>query len=127
MDIRYRAAFGLHRYCKSINERSMTMTLRFCDDEVEVPIVFVLCNTCGGRGKYVNPNVDRHGLEEADEDYLSGVFDVKCRRCDGKRVEALPDYGRLTDYEKEFVGSILEFVEDEKSAYRTYLGEMGQY
>lgn len=55
---------------------------------------YVICPTCGGEGKTVNPNVDAHGLTAEDfaedpdfaENYMSGLYDVTCGACDGKRV-----------------------------------------
>lgn len=55
---------------------------------------FILCPVCEGRGTTVNPNIDGNGLTAEDfyndpdfaEDYFSGVFDVQCRACGGKRV-----------------------------------------
>jgi len=55
---------------------------------------YIVCPTCEGEGKTVNPNIDAHGLSAEDfredpdfaEDYLSGLYDVTCRACHGKRV-----------------------------------------
>lgn len=66
------------------------------DYEVTVPIEFVVCHTCDGRGAYVNPNVDSHGITEDERErgwddeswdsYLSGGYDVTCGECNGDRV-----------------------------------------
>lgn len=59
------------------------------------PSKFTLCPTCEGRGTHVNRNVDGHGItqDEMDElgpdffeDYMSGVYDVRCETCNGLRV-----------------------------------------
>ena len=65
-------------------------------DEYEkvVSVVFIVCPTCNGKGSHVNPNIDSHGLcsddfyddPEFEEDYFSGVYDVSCNECFGKRV-----------------------------------------
>lgn len=56
---------------------------------------FIVCPTCEGRGTHVNRNVDGHGItsDEMDElgpdffdDYMSGVYDVRCEECHGQRV-----------------------------------------
>lgn len=55
---------------------------------------WVVCPVCDGEGTTVNPDIDSNGLTrddfEADPDfaeaYKSGVYDIQCRGCDGKRV-----------------------------------------
>jgi predicted methyltransferase len=55
---------------------------------------FILCPVCEGRGVTVNPSIDAHGLTRADfaedpefeRDYFSGMYDITCRACNGKRV-----------------------------------------
>jgi hypothetical protein len=56
---------------------------------------FIVCPTCEGRGTHVNPAVDGNGLTAEDmaelgddfrEDYLGGVYDVRCEECKGDRV-----------------------------------------
>ena len=57
-----------------------------------------ICPVCGGRGKYVNPSIDAHGLtsEDFDEDpdfaesYFRGDYDVRCALCQGVRVVPVP-------------------------------------
>jgi hypothetical protein len=75
------------------------ITFEMYDDEgasteVELPAKFEVCSRCGGEGKHTNPSIDGNGLsrEEFDEDpdfreaYFSGVYDVQCEECGGKRV-----------------------------------------
>lgn len=70
---------------------------RFC---LRAQTKFEVCSQCEGSGVVVNPNIDCCGLTEEDfyedpdfaEDYLSGRFDVACPRCDGLRVEAIPQF-----------------------------------
>jgi hypothetical protein len=60
-----------------------------------VPIRWEPCYTCEGRGTHVNPSVDCNGLTADDfaedpdfaDEYFSGVYDVQCYGCGGKRVE----------------------------------------
>lgn len=56
---------------------------------------YAVCPTCEGRGTHVNPAVDGNGLTQDDiqelgpdflDDYLGGVYDVRCRECLGRRV-----------------------------------------
>ena len=57
-----------------------------------MPAVYEVCETCGGKGKHVNPAIDGHGIsaeemhEDPDfaEDYFSGVYDVPCEECGGR-------------------------------------------
>jgi hypothetical protein len=60
---------------------------------------FGVCDTCGGKGKHVNPSIDSGGIcqddefweDDCDEDtgesrYFRGDYDVTCYECDGRRV-----------------------------------------
>lgn len=89
---------------KSGDEKPWTILLadkyggEMFDEEVgeilSIPIEFGVCPTCDGRGSYVNPSIDSHGIsaEEFDEDpdfresYMSGHYDVTCEHCQGARV-----------------------------------------
>jgi hypothetical protein len=80
---------------------------------------YEVCDICEGKGRYVNPNIDRNGLnpDEYDydfmEDYMNGVYDITCKRCGGNQVTlticdgSIPD-GRETDL------------------YNLYISELGQ-
>jgi hypothetical protein len=78
-----------------------TVTLFDGDDEeeVEVPVKLEVCPTCEGRGKHVNPSIDAGGLSRDDfdedpdfrEEYMSGMYDVSCYECSGKRVVPVID------------------------------------
>ena len=70
------------------------------DDDEYFPVHFEVCTTCEGRGSYVNPSIDSHGIsrEEMDEngpefmeDYFSGMYDITCEHCRGNRVIPVPD------------------------------------
>jgi hypothetical protein len=59
-----------------------------------------VCDSCGGRGQYVNPAIDADGLtsedfEEAGDDfrhdYFAGHYDVRCEECGGEKVVPVPD------------------------------------
>jgi hypothetical protein len=55
---------------------------------------WLVCPVCDGEGKTVNPNIDANGLTAEDfaedpdfaEDYKSGMYDITCAACSGKRV-----------------------------------------
>ena len=73
-------------------------------DEVELPTHFVVCPLCEGKGKHVNPSVDANGLgrgqmedEDFMHDYMSGVYDITCNSCNGRRVVKGLDESRCTD------------------------------
>ncbi len=58
------------------------------------PIEWIVCSGCQGRGEYVNPSIDSHGLSQEDfdqdpdfrDDYRSGVYNVTCELCKGRAV-----------------------------------------
>jgi hypothetical protein len=60
--------------------------------DVAFPAKYEVCYVCEGKGRYVNPDIDRNGLDpdamddEFMESYTNGVFDITCRRCGGARV-----------------------------------------
>lgn len=104
------AAANRRPWYKDLDEGRMCATITHEDDdgdehEVEVPIRFEVCGTCDGRGQHVNPGVDAHGITESEmyelgpdfeRDYFSGVYDVTCYDCKGKRVVPVVDDRRLT-------------------------------
>jgi hypothetical protein len=56
---------------------------------------WAVCPTCRGNGAFVNPAIDENGITEEDldqfdedflENYMSGMYDVKCSECEGYRV-----------------------------------------
>lgn len=71
------------------------------DDGIErlLPTTFEVCDVCDGRGKHVNPNIDRQGLTADDfhddpdfyDSYKRGDYDITCNRCGGRRVIAVVD------------------------------------
>lgn len=60
----------------------------------ELPTVWVVCPTCDGKGTYVNPSIDSHGIgaeewanewcDDEREMYMSGAYDVTCEECRGR-------------------------------------------
>lgn len=71
--------------------------------EVEIPeglpTKWEVCPQCQGEGKHVNPSIDAGGLTREDfledpdfmHDYMSGLHDVACNTCGGKRVVKVVD------------------------------------
>ena len=61
---------------------------------------YEVCGLCTGSGKMTDPNIDCGGIsrEDFDDDpdfegaYFSGRYDMTCSRCNGKRVEAHPQF-----------------------------------
>ena len=84
-------------------------------ENYEFPAKYAVCDHCNGNGTHVNPNIDGNGITSDEmaelgpdfrEDYLSGVYDVICGECKGKRVVLEIDTERLTkDDEKAFMDS----------------------
>ena len=70
------------------------------DFRIEVRTKFEVCSMCEGSGKVTNPNIDAGGISQDDfyddpdfeEDYFSGRYDITCPHCNGKRVEAIPQF-----------------------------------
>ena len=83
-----------------------------CDEErLIVPAKFEVCGQCQGNGTHVNPSIDGHGLTREDfdadpdfeEQYFSGVFDVRCYECKGERVVKVPNWDAMTEEQRERV------------------------
>lgn len=78
--------------------------VRYTENDEEETILFpaknIVCYTCEGKGKTVNPDIDGNGIspEEFAEDpdfeeaYFAGHYDVQCRTCKGERV--IPELDR---------------------------------
>tara|TARA_Y100000361_G_scaffold33204_1_gene27840 strand:- start:425 stop:871 length:447 start_codon:yes stop_codon:yes gene_type:complete len=83
--------------------------------EVELPTHWEVCDVCRGEGKHVNPAIDCGGISEEMEDdpdfrenYMSGVYDVPCNHCGGKRVVKGVDWEAMSDehqklYEEQLI------------------------
>ena len=134
-DPRVRAAKG--KWYKSFCRETMSVTITiyrepndddFCgedDDSEEVdiilPVHFVVCGTCNGKGTHVNPSIDSHGLGQEDferdpdfaEDYFSGRYDVTCYDCGGENVVPEITEDRCTPEQKEALKAHYEYLEDE--------------
>ena len=104
---------------------------------LKLPAKLELCDLCDGKGKVVNPSIDAGGLSQDDfhddpdfeEDYFSGVHDISCPQCSGKRVVPVVNYDALSaEQKKEFDEYQREQAEAAEEAYhdrRTQMAEMG--
>ena len=92
--------------------------LLYMDDgtECELPMKWVVCPVCEGRGTHVNPSIDAGGLSSADFDedpefaeaYMAGVYDQTCNRCRGRRVVPEVDWDALTEEQRELYEAQLD-------------------
>ena len=94
-------------------------------------IEWIVCSLCEGRGEYVNPSIDSHGLsrEDFDEDpefrsdYFSGVYNMPCELCKGRAVEPEfhkgynDDFAELMVARDKFIGMLWE-IDAEQHAER---------
>lgn len=117
----------------NFDEKTMTATVEFWeatdDGKHERPVThtvrcdFGVCPSCDGRGSYVNPNIDRHGISADDfhDDpgfhaaYFRGDYDVTCGECNGKRVVPV-----LSDCNDR---SIIDALEEDAEAECAYAME----
>jgi len=89
--------------------------------EVSLPGRYEVCPRCGGKGSIVNPAVDGNGLSDRDfeedpdfeEAYFSGVYDIPCLECFGKKVIAMPDVARCSFAQKRLLVSERLWQKDE--------------
>lgn len=104
-------------------------------DDTWLPARWQQCPTCEGRGRYVNPAIDSHGLSADDfadpdfEDaYLSGAYDVTCNQCNGRRNILVPDESRN---DKATIDEFWKDVDQTRDAYaddwHTRRAEQGWY
>ena len=69
------------------------------DFPIDFPSKFEVCWICDGKGKHTNPSIDASGISREDfdedpdfrEDYFSGIYDITCGQCHGKRVVPVVD------------------------------------
>lgn len=104
MDYRDRAShFGRECPKYELDEKTMEMVFEITNEDgdeesISCDAVFVVCPVCDGKGKYVNPSIDAHGISDDEfgddpdfeEAYFGGAYDVPCAACTGKRVVPVP-------------------------------------
>lgn len=86
------------------------------------PTRMIVCPTCRGRGRHVNPAIDSHGISSEDEawhdeefwsGYYSGAYDVSCHECGGRNVVEEPDEERMTaEQMSEWIAYVEDIYED---------------
>ena len=94
--------------------------------EHELPTTWVVCPTCDGRGSYVNPSIDAHGItsdewaewdHEEQDIYTSGGYDVTCEECRGRTTVLAVD-------EKRCSKKLLEIYRDQQEDLSNMYAEM---
>lgn len=72
--------------------------------ELQLPVKWVVCTVCDGKGSHVNPAIDAGGISAeqfhddpdfADE-YRRGTYDQTCNRCRGRTTVPGVDWTQLT-------------------------------
>jgi len=122
------------KWYTSFNEKSMQFIIETGEGEdIIIPAKYEVCNTCEGKGSHVNPSIDSHGLSREDfdddpdfkENYFSGMYDVACNECKGRRVSPIPDNERMDEKLKKYVE---DFISDHFSyQYECYRERMMGY
>ena len=76
--------------------------------EIVLPTCWAVCDRCHGEGKHSNPSIDGNGItasemdemcyhdEDFAENYFSGLYDVTCHECEGKRVTKVVNLGAMS-------------------------------
>ena len=90
----------------------------YLEDKVHtIHLEWDVCGTCGGKGKHVNPSIDAGGLTHEDmyeagpdfeEEYFSGVYDVKCYECGGRTTSPVVDTNRTPEETTKYMNSYFE-------------------
>jgi hypothetical protein len=125
-----------HNWFESFDSARMIFTVDLYDgnEPIEVPARYDVCDTCDGKGKHVNPDVDDRGLTAEDfdqdpdmyENYFSGMYDVQCSHCNGLRVVAVIAEDRI---DKDLLAKLLlhiqSYYDDQRSDYDVWRAESG--
>lgn len=89
----------------------------------KLPTKRIVCPTCRGEGRHVNPSIDENGITGAEmaelgpefqEDYMSGVYDVLCYECKGLRVVDILDEDWLVNNDRELLKEWNEWLRSEQ-------------
>ncbi len=84
--------------------------------EYTLPTCWVVCPTCDGAGKHVNPAIDCNGLTAEDfyadpdfmEEYVRGDYDVPCRTCNGRTTVKEIDLHSVSEPIRKYIEQWLE-------------------
>jgi hypothetical protein len=151
-------AANTNKWYECINTKNMTVTVKvaWCEEGLEelkedlseeaynlideqgcvvLPMRFEVCPTCDGRGKYVNPSIDAHGITsdewneewsyEEREVYMSGGYDILCCECDGEKVvpEINTNAGGFNNAKKEIKDLVDSNIGEEARYVRLCMAE----
>lgn len=110
-----------HKWYSSFDAKRMVIVLEGGgegNEDIEIPAKYEVCETCEGKGSHVNPSIDSNGITASEmdelgpdfmEDYVSGVYDVRCNECGGERLVPVVDEERagevLTKIANEWIES----------------------
>lgn len=130
----YYAQFSDYPDGTTFNEGRMILSVPIynCEDGTEevyeFPCTFEVCGTCDGKGKHVNPSIDAHGITQDEwendwsyedrENYFSGMYDVQCNECKGRRVVPEINHDILSEDQKKARSLLREWQEDEEDYRR---------
>jgi hypothetical protein len=144
------AGLGDHRYAARDRERFPGLEpdaerMRFRDSYAEewdedeaaesgrvlldgIPARWRVCDTCNGRGKHANPDIDAHGLTSEDfdedpdfaDDYFRGAYDVPCYGCGGRTTVLVPDGDSMTQAQRD---ELRRRLQEEAAHYAEVLAE----
>jgi RecJ-like exonuclease len=97
---------ALENYNIAADSRSRSLpgtVLYIGDEEKQLPVKWVLCPVCEGKGRHVNPAIDAGGIsdemyhdDDFHEQYAAGVYDIPCNICKGRTTVQVVDTDRLT-------------------------------
>ena len=100
--------YNIARDARSCGEHKPEIIYLDDGSEVEAPWKYEVCYGCEGKGKHGNPAIDAGGLSYEMQDdpdfidgYMSGVYDVPCNACAGKRVIPVTDWDALSKEERD--------------------------
>jgi hypothetical protein len=73
-------------------------------NEIELPSKWIVCPTCNGKGRHVNPSIDCGGISAQDfaddpdfaDDYMGGTYDQTCAQCEGRTTILGVDFDAMT-------------------------------
>lgn len=97
--------------------------------EFPMPIAWVVCPVCDGKGTHVNPAIDCGGIsrEDFDEDpefeasYRRGDYDQRCNKCGGRTTVPGVDFDGLEDH---IVEAYRQQLREERAGREEQLAEI---
>lgn len=121
---------------KEASDQAFNKWLESLDSNIIVYVEskYEVCNTCQGRGKHINPNIDSGGItssewnewgREEQDAYWSGRYDVTCYSCKGEKVTQILEYEtdnklynwcceRLSEYYESQYESAAEYIAEKR-------------